>query len=370
MLSKTYVARLISSLSIASQKTICVSMEAKEGKMVIVTANALLLTALVVAELNFIGSQLELHFSDLRNHDLNRRWHGLDSIKERSGYQQIFHVLIGAKDLKSLQYALPLIFLIIASITYQARWEELLSISGPRNEAVKKIFLILLLVYQFPTVAACHTGEYVHNNLCCSMCPQGSIVSKHCTLLTGTNCNPCKTGEYVEQPNGLEKCFKCKACDKELGLQIKHRCISTSNTVCGPREGYYCIENCQMAQKHKTCPPGQGVKTKGTPLKDTVCINCSNGTFSNVHSSTEECKKWTICENLNLVQMNPGSREADVECVKNNSPIILGIILGVIILLVVIAGFLWRKYKGLIYKSKCCRAKNDTCDVDASENLR
>ncbi|XP_069774602.1 tumor necrosis factor receptor superfamily member 11A-like isoform X7 [Narcine bancroftii] len=329
MLSKTYVARLISSLSIASQKTICVSMEAKEGKMVIVTANALLLTALVVAELNFIGSQLELHFSaDLRNHDLNRRWHGLDSIKERSGYQQIFHVLIGAKDLKSLQYALPLIFLIIASITYQARWEELLSISGPRNEAVKKIFLILLLVYQFPTVAACHTGEYVHNNLCCSMCPQ------------------------------------------ELGLQIKHRCISTSNTVCGPREGYYCIENCQMAQKHKTCPPGQGVKTKGTPLKDTVCINCSNGTFSNVHSSTEECKKWTICENLNLVQMNPGSREADVECVKNNSPIILGIILGVIILLVVIAGFLWRKYKGLIYKSKCCRAKNDTCDVDASENLR
>ncbi|XP_069774598.1 tumor necrosis factor receptor superfamily member 5-like isoform X3 [Narcine bancroftii] len=365
MLSKTYVARLISSLSIASQKTICVSMEAKEGKMVIVTANALLLTALVVAELNFIGSQLELHFSaDLRNHDLNRRWHGLDSIKERSGYQQIFHVLIGAKDLKSLQYALPLIFLIIASITYQARWEELLSISGPRNEAVKKIFLILLLVYQFPTVAACHTGEYVHNNLCCSMCPQVVMVQD---FLKATQCvqNMCPALARIR----LHACTGFTL-DDELGLQIKHRCISTSNTVCGPREGYYCIENCQMAQKHKTCPPGQGVKTKGTPLKDTVCINCSNGTFSNVHSSTEECKKWTICENLNLVQMNPGSREADVECVKNNSPIILGIILGVIILLVVIAGFLWRKYKGLIYKSKCCRAKNDTCDVDASENLR
>ncbi|XP_072888581.1 tumor necrosis factor receptor superfamily member 14-like isoform X2 [Hemitrygon akajei] len=168
--------------------------------------------------------------------------------------------------------------------------------------------------------------------------------------MTGTTCNPCTSGEYMEHPNGLEKCFKCKICDAELGLQVKQNCTYTHNTICKPREGYYCIDSCQMARKHTACSPGEGVKKKGTPFKDTVCEKCPDGTFSSEASTTEECKKWTVCETLKLKQVEPGSAEADVKCeaVSNLSKVafyVVPIILVVILLGIFMACVLWRKHK-------------------------
>ncbi|XP_072888582.1 tumor necrosis factor receptor superfamily member 14-like isoform X3 [Hemitrygon akajei] len=167
--------------------------------------------------------------------------------------------------------------------------------------------------------------------------------------MTGTTCNPCTSGEYMEHPNGLEKCFKCKICDAELGLQVKQNCTYTHNTICKPREGYYCIDSCQMARKHTACSPGEGVKKKGTPFNDTVCEKCPHGTFSSEASTTEECKNWTVCETLKLKQVEPGSAEADVKCKAERNGIVtvhvvvtialVGIFLGIV------AYVLWRKHK-------------------------
>ncbi|XP_072888597.1 tumor necrosis factor receptor superfamily member 5-like [Hemitrygon akajei] len=153
-------------------------------------------------------------------------------------------------------------------------------------------------------------------------------------------------GENVFEAEELENI------PEKLGLQVKQDCTYSRNTICEPREGYYCIDSWQVARKHTECPPGKGVKEKGTPFKDTVCEKCPDGTFSSEASTTEECKNWTVCETLNLKQVEPGSAEADVKCeaVSNLSkvafyvvPIILVVILGGIVTCV-----LWRK---LIHKT-------------------
>ncbi|XP_072100797.1 tumor necrosis factor receptor superfamily member 5-like [Mobula birostris] len=218
--------------------------------------------------------------------------------------------------------------------------------SGTKAEEFKMIFFLLLLVSQIPVTTACYPEEYDYGGICCSLCSPGSIVSQHCSIMRGTSCIPCAAGEYIEYPNSLENCFKCKECDHELGFQFKKPCTDTHNAVCEPRGGYYCIQNCLMAVKHTACPPGQGVKEKGTNLKDTVCGKCPIGTFSSISSSTEKCKNWTVCETLNLKQVKPGSAEADVKCEGKNTQTVIASAIGVSLgLIAILALFLLCKYK-------------------------
>ncbi|XP_059808212.1 tumor necrosis factor receptor superfamily member 5-like isoform X2 [Hypanus sabinus] len=222
--------------------------------------------------------------------------------------------------------------------------------SGTKAEEFKMIFFLLLLVSQIPVTTACEAEEYDYGGICCSLCSPGTRVKKHCTLMKGTLCSSCAAGEYMEYPTSLEHCLKCKACDHELGFQIKKPCTYTHNTVCEPREGYYCIQNCLAVVKHTPCRPGQGVKEKGTNLKDTVCENCPYGSFSSISSSTEECKNWTVCETLKLTQIKPGDATADVKCEgKSSQTVIASIIGGSVGLVAILASFLLWKYKSRAY---------------------
>ncbi|XP_067826489.1 tumor necrosis factor receptor superfamily member 5-like isoform X2 [Heptranchias perlo] len=242
--------------------------------------------------------------------------------------------------------------LIDISMDYIRGWceERKLPFSGTRKGEIKKICLILSLVIH--SAGCCGSGEYNIQGECCSMCPPGNIVYRHCTGDIGTTCKPCTSGEYVEHPNGFEKCLKCKACDRELGLEIEHECIYTRNTVCVPREGYYCAQReergCQLGRKHSTCPPGKGVKGKATHFKDTVCVECPLGTYSSNDSSTEACKNWSKCEELNQNQVKPGSSFTDVECEKktNLAAIIVPVLILILILAVILFALIWmKKYK-------------------------
>ncbi|XP_032903877.1 tumor necrosis factor receptor superfamily member 5-like isoform X1 [Amblyraja radiata] len=287
-----------------------------------------------------------------KNPVLNSRWHGLEFIensiilKQRNRYQQMIQISVGVEKLKTAAptpYVLLLIILIGTCTMCKASCEDqFLSFSGTGGEQLKKIFFVLFLICHLSQVTACDRGEYEHGGTCCSLCAAGTVVAQHCTVLSGTVCNPCTAGEYIEHPNGLEKCFKCKTCDGDLGLQIKEECTYIRNTKCEPKKGYYCIENCQMANKHTTCPAGQGVKEKGTPVKDTVCEKCPVGTFSGSDSSTEACKNWTVCEKLNLQLDKPGSSEADVKCAENyNLRLIIPVIAIVVIVLILTVVF-WK----------------------------
>uniref|UniRef100_A0A8C1LTU2 TNFR-Cys domain-containing protein n=1 Tax=Cyprinus carpio TaxID=7962 RepID=A0A8C1LTU2_CYPCA len=76
------------------------------------------------------------------------------------------------------------------------------------------------------------------------------------------------------------------------GLRVKQSCTLTSDTVCVPLLGYYCIDllcNCKRAMKHSSCSPGQYINQTGTEFRDTVCDYCpagsySDGTFCKLHT--------------------------------------------------------------------------------------
>lgn len=40
----------------------------------------------------------------------------------------------------------------------------------------------------------------------------GNHVRWHCTVDTSTACVPCSALTYIDEPNGLNKCFPCSVC--------------------------------------------------------------------------------------------------------------------------------------------------------------
>ncbi|XP_062889305.1 tumor necrosis factor receptor superfamily member 5-like [Mobula hypostoma] len=211
-------------------------------------------------------------------------------------------------------------------------------------------YLILSLVLiEASHVDDCTEWEYKHNGLCCPSCEAGSRVSQHCTRQTSTECERCPDGEYADRYTGSEKCLECRSCDQEPGLQTKENCTAFHNTICEPRKGYYCIANCQMVRKHSECPPGEGVKEKGTPFKDTVCEKCPHGTFSSKVSTTEECKSWTVCETLKLKQVEAGNAEADVKCEEeSNLKVVVAVVVAIAVVVIlsgIAAGVLLKRHQ-------------------------
>ncbi|XP_068182318.1 tumor necrosis factor receptor superfamily member 14-like isoform X2 [Antennarius striatus] len=144
----------------------------------------------------------------------------------------------------------------------------------------------------------CHRSEYQIGNECCPMCPAGS------------------------------------------GLKINRPCTATSDTVCEPLDGFYCLdqkeESCTAAQKHRSCEPGQYISQNGTVLTDTVCSDCTDGTYSN--GKLPSCLPHKECESMNLVLIKPGTVSTDVECGRQSSSLV-GIVMGVLVSLVFIVIF-------------------------------
>ncbi|XP_047425577.1 tumor necrosis factor receptor superfamily member 5-like [Mugil cephalus] len=168
------------------------------------------------------------------------------------------------------------------------------------------------------------------------MCPPGNRVKIDCTEFRSTSCLYCMDGTYMDKATGRKQCFQCTNCDTGSGLKVKRSCTTTSDTVCEPLEGFFCIDlikdQCEAAQKHKDCDPGQYIKEKGTSSSDTVCSDCSDGTFSD--GTLTSCHQHTQCESMNLQLKTAGTKSTDSVCGEQTSYV--GVIVGVIIVLVVL----------------------------------
>ncbi|KAK0154740.1 Tumor necrosis factor receptor superfamily member 14 [Merluccius polli] len=182
-----------------------------------------------------------------------------------------------------------------------------------------RIYLVLFHMYFIGNAFAsanCHQTEYRIGEDCCPACPAGMYVKQHCTEFTGTSCRPCPEGTYQDDINGGRPCKSCTNCNAGLGLKVKKVCTSTSDALCENLDGYFCIYynrvGCIAAQRHMVCSPGQYISQRGTADKDTECIQCANGTFSDGTSSS--CQPHTICESVGLKQIQPGSDSTDSEC--------------------------------------------------------
>nr|XP_021334095.1 tumor necrosis factor receptor superfamily member 5 [Danio rerio] len=189
--------------------------------------------------------------------------------------------------------------------------------------------------------SACARAEYEISGECCPMCAPGNRVYWHCTIDTSTTCVPCQALTYTDEPNGLENCFPCTACGAANGLRVKKTCTRSSDTVCEPLAGFYCIrqnkDSCSFAIEHSKCQPGQYIQEPGTPFTNTECGNCIEGTYSTGLFTT--CRPHSNCEKEGRKEKTPGTLSSDVECEDSASVAVsVGTAVGVGVLLTA-AGF-------------------------------
>ncbi|XP_034447384.1 tumor necrosis factor receptor superfamily member 14-like isoform X8 [Hippoglossus hippoglossus] len=220
-----------------------------------------------------------------------------------------------------------------------------------RSKHLEAASLLICLVKVFcVNTLTCHPTEYQTGNECCPLCPSGNRVKTHCTEFRSTSCLPCVNDTFMNLPTGLKQCLPCTTCGPDSGLKIYTSCTATTDSLCEPLEGFYCIDpiqnHCAAAQKHKQCQPGQYIKHRGTAQTDSQCSDCSVGTFSN--GTRTSCQPHTQCESLNLQLMQPGTASTDAECgndSSNNSAVVIIVPLVVLGLLVVaVVLFLWKRY--------------------------
>ncbi|KAI4883089.1 hypothetical protein NFI96_011964 [Prochilodus magdalenae] len=191
---------------------------------------------------------------------------------------------------------------------------------------------------------ACGSAEYEINRQCCPMCSEGHRVYKHCTEDISTTCIPCVQSTYTDAPNGLIKCLPCTVCDEGIGLRIKEKCRSYADTLCEPLSGYYCEEtqhkSCTKARQHSTCLPGKYINQTGTAFTDTLCEDCSDGTYSD--GSYTFCKPHTKCESVGQVTARQGTKSSDSECIQGH---FYYLFLGILPILVILGGILCLRKK-------------------------
>ncbi|XP_059915846.1 tumor necrosis factor receptor superfamily member 14-like isoform X2 [Gadus macrocephalus] len=219
-------------------------------------------------------------------------------------------------------------------------------------EFIFKIYLLLFHIYYIDNATAsanCRQAECSTEEGCCPTCPPGMYVSRLCTGFRSTSCASCTEGTFQDGDNGREQCFSCQHCDAGLGLKVKKSCSSTSDAVCEVLDGFFCGDSnrggCRTAQRHTVCSPGQYIGQRGTADKDTECLHCTDGTFSNGTSTS--CQNHTKCESEGLKLMRPGTDSTDSECGEpgSHAGLVAGLVIaGVIGMASIIGGiFLYKK---------------------------
>ncbi|XP_062396534.1 tumor necrosis factor receptor superfamily member 14-like isoform X2 [Sardina pilchardus] len=211
------------------------------------------------------------------------------------------------------------------------------------------IFGFLIAIFVRAAGSVCGPAEYTNNDgECCPMCRKGYVVREDCNEWSSTTCIPCVGDTYVGEPN---RCFKCKSCDPNQGLYTLQKCTTFNDAVCDVLPGYYCERytednECPFGVKHSVCSPGQGVKTPGTELRDTVCEDCKEGYFS---INGINCTEHTNCAVLGEELEEKGSPIKDNKCRKpprRRDGLIVPFLIFLILLLL-----LWRKlHIGCSYK--------------------
>ncbi|OCT60335.1 tumor necrosis factor receptor superfamily member 6B isoform X2 [Xenopus laevis] len=172
--------------------------------------------------------------------------------------------------------------------------------------------LMLALAQTSPSVPTYQWRDSVTGELLiCNKCQPGTLVAKHCTSSSPTQCQPCPENHYTQYWNYLDKCRYCNVfCeDRE---RVEHECNATHNRVCECKPGYH--RGVHFCVQHKECGPGYLVSKKGTAESDTECAPCPTGTFSAHPSMEKHCQAHTNCSSLDLKVNVPGTTHYDTLC--------------------------------------------------------
>ncbi|KAM9785906.1 tumor necrosis factor receptor superfamily member 14-like [Neosynchiropus ocellatus] len=184
------------------------------------------------------------------------------------------------------------------------------------HDCLKNVVSLMFCTMLIGTTRSCLPFQYVLRTdigeECCAKCIPGLRVKTDCTEFQSTSCTACDGGTYMDKYNGEKQCFQCLICSEGGGLRQISSCKFARNTVCAPLEGFFCVngsaDRCVAAQRHSTCRPGQYISRAGTFSTDTVCGDCSKGTFSD--GTFTSCQVHTQCRRL----QQPGTIYADSVC--------------------------------------------------------
>ncbi|XP_077192268.1 tumor necrosis factor receptor superfamily member 5 isoform X3 [Paroedura picta] len=161
----------------------------------------------------------------------------------------------------------------------------------------------------------CSQTQYEAHGRCCRRCPQGMRVRVPCTEGSATSCGPCPAGQFQSGWTKERECTPHRYCDRNAGLVVLLHGNATQNAVCRCQNGTHCSgHECQICQPNKDCGPGEGVGQAATHTRDTTCIECPVGFFSNLSSATAPCQRWSSCETTGLVHKANGTRFSDTLC--------------------------------------------------------
>ncbi|XP_061486681.1 tumor necrosis factor receptor superfamily member 5 isoform X2 [Rhineura floridana] len=160
----------------------------------------------------------------------------------------------------------------------------------------------------------CTATQYKQGDRCCQKCPPGNKVESECPdALSG--CEPCESRHFQGAWTKEKHCTPHRYCDENAFLFVHRDGDATRDVVCRCRNGTHCSSHeCQTCWQNTLCGPGQGVLREASHRSDTVCVECPNGTFSNISSATARCQPWSSCEDRKLVRKGNGTRTSDVVC--------------------------------------------------------
>uniref|UniRef100_A0A672NAY7 Tumor necrosis factor receptor superfamily, member 21 n=1 Tax=Sinocyclocheilus grahami TaxID=75366 RepID=A0A672NAY7_SINGR len=156
-----------------------------------------------------------------------------------------------------------------------------------------------------------HIDPTTGNKLVCDKCPAGTYVSSHCTEASVRECSPCPDGTFTRGENGVQQCHRCqRRC--QAPFVEKTPCTSTTDRLCMCPPGSFSQGG--KCQRYTLCPPGWGVRKRGSETEDVRCRSCQRGTFSDVASDVLRCRSHTVCSSLGLTLLIKGTEETDSVC--------------------------------------------------------
>ncbi|XP_010878718.2 tumor necrosis factor receptor superfamily member 6B-like [Esox lucius] len=178
--------------------------------------------------------------------------------------------------------------------------------------------ILVALVAVQPSCGSLQTYQFqepiTNKLLTCDRCPPGFHMLKHCTSATPTVCKPCPPNHYTQYWNYLPRCLYCSTFCSE-NQRVKEECSSQNNRVCECEEGFHSYNG--FCIRHKECPPGHGVKRRGTTETDTDCEKCPHGSFSRNFSSSAGCANHTNCASLGRKKVIRGTCWHDNICANS-----------------------------------------------------
>uniref|UniRef100_U3JYZ8 Tumor necrosis factor receptor superfamily member 6 n=2 Tax=Ficedula albicollis TaxID=59894 RepID=U3JYZ8_FICAL len=126
----------------------------------------------------------------------------------------------------------------------------------------------------------CNEDEYQLDTQCCKKCSSGFVKNVSCPTDIIKHCVPCGKGkEFIDHPNDLDKCLRCRLCDSTFGWEVVKNCTPEENTQCACAKNYYCSSvRCDHCYPCTICESGV-IEEQCTPSSDTVCGTKEPGTL-------------------------------------------------------------------------------------------